>query len=407
MQAQNKALLSGSFLTLLLAAVLPAAAQSPTIDGQLDAGFYGAPVAVQDTPTAFGNATNGHVRFAKQGSELDAAYARVSDGYLFLFIAGNIETAGQGLSWPSGNLNKLDLFVDCIPGGQGGSGGGLRGDNVDVDGGALGSMGHLDDANDGLKFDSGFDADFYLTFYNRTEVIPYYPSSVEAWRGYLFYATLPSAGNGTAQSLGVAQDPSHQTFPASFTFTNGVILGFNNSNTGGVWGTGDASESDASLATNVTTGLELAIPVQLFAATNGALNSSIRIAAFINDSTHRYLSNQVLGPMGQASGGYGNLGDPRLFNFSESYSPGDQFFTAANPYASARALLPPAAGPNGTTTNTWLGAIGHGYVLQVATNLVDPAWSNVSGIVTATVPTVSTVVTNSAPFNFYRSLRLD
>ena len=111
--------------------------------------------------------------------------------------------------------------------------------------------------------------------------------------------------------------------------------------------------------------------------------------------------------MGQASGGYGNLGDPRLFNFSESYSPGNQFFSTANPYASVRALLPPATGPNGTTTNAWLGAVGHSYVLQVATNLVNPAWSNASSIVTATVPVVSTVVTNSAPFNFYRSLRLD
>ena len=148
----------------------PAAAQSPTVDGQLDAAFYGAPVAVQDTPTAFGNATNGHRRFAVQGSELDAAYARVSDGYLFLFIAGNLETCGQGVQWSVGNLNKLEIFVDAVPGGQNS----LRGDNVDVDGGALSCMGHLDSTNDGLKFDSGFDADFYMTFYNHTEVVPYF-----------------------------------------------------------------------------------------------------------------------------------------------------------------------------------------------------------------------------------------
>ena len=63
-------------LGVLLAGRQPAAAQSPTVDGQLDAAFYGAPLAVQDTPTTFGNATNGHHRFAVQGSELDAAYAR-------------------------------------------------------------------------------------------------------------------------------------------------------------------------------------------------------------------------------------------------------------------------------------------------------------------------------------------
>jgi len=392
------------FLLLLGALALPAAGQSPVIDGQLDGSFYGAPIAVQDTPTAFGNATNGHPRFAVQGSELDAAYVRVSDGYLFLFIAGNLETAGQGLTWSVGNLNKLDIFVDSIPGGQNS----LRGDNAIVDGGALGSMGHLDPANDGLKFDTGFDADFYFTFYNHTEVISYYdPPNVEAWRGYLYYATLPTGGGGASQTIGVAQDPSHQTYVTTFTFTNGVQLGFNNSNTGGVWGTGHANESDSSLATNVTTGLELAIPIQFLAASDGAVNENIRIIAFVNDTNHRFLSNQVLGPMGQIAGGYGNLGDPRLFNFSETYSPGDQYFTSANPYSSARALLAPDFGTGSTMTNHWLGAVGHSYVLQASTNLLSTNWFAVSGTVTSSVPTLSATVTNSSPLNFYRTVRTD
>lgn len=395
---------SVALLLSLSVFALSAAGQSPVIDGQLDAAFYGAPVAVQDSPTTFGNATNGHHRFAVGGSELDAAYTRVSDGYLFLFIAGNLETAGQGLTWAVGNLNKFDIFVDSIPGGQNS----LRGDNADVDGGALSNMGHLDPANDGLKFDTGFDADFYFTFYNRTEVIAYYgPPQVEAWRGYLYYATLPTGGGGTSQTLGVAQDPSHTSFTTTFTFTNGVQLGFNNSNTGGVWEAGSANESNTSLATNVTTGLELAIPIQFLANTNGEVNENIRIMAFVNDTNHRYLSNQVLGPMGQASGGYGNLGDPRLFNFSAIYSPGDQFFTSANPYSSARAMLAPDFGAGGTMTNHWLGAVGHAYVLQVATNLMTPIWSNVSGVVTASVPTLGAEITNSAPYNYYRSVRTD
>ena len=385
-----------------------AAAQAPTVDGQLDAGFYGAPLAVQDTPTCFGNATNGHVRFAKLGSELDAAYARVADGYLFLFIAGNVETAGQGLTWPAGNLNKLDIFVDSLPGGQGGSQGGLRGDNVEVDGGALGAMGHLDDTNDGLKFDAGFDADFYLTFYNRTEVVPYYdPPQIEVWRGLLYYATLPDGGSGSAQSLGVAQDPTHTSFTPTFTFTNGVKLGFNNSNTGGVWGTGDPDATNTTLADDVTTGLELALPIHFFADANGTIQSEIRIIAFINSSDHRDMSNQVLGPMGQPAEGYNKLGDPRLFNFSAFYSPGDQFFPVGNPYSSARALLPPVSGPDGTATHRWLGVVGHAYVLQATTNLVAPAWSNISGVVTAGVPVLSVVVTNAPDRRFYRSVQLD
>ena len=392
-----------AFLLLILF-LHPAWAQSPTVDGQLDADFYGTPLSIQNTPTAFGNATNGHTRFAVGGSELDAAYARVADGYLYLFIAGNIETYGQGLTWSAGNMNKLDIFVDSFPGGQNS----LRGDNVDVDGGALGSMGHLNPTNDGLKFDSGFDADFYITFYNHTQVIPYYdPPQVEAWRGKLYYATLPTAGGGASQTLGVAQDSTHTSFTPTFTFTNGVMLGFNNSNTGGVHGSVDANAADTSLAAAVTTGLELAIPIQFLSAPDGSINENIRIIAFVNDVNHRFLSNQVLGPMGQSSGGYGDLADPRLFNFAESYSPGDQFFSCFNPYPSTRAMLVPDFGADSTMTHHWLANVGHSYVLQVATNLLSPTWSNVSETVVATVPTLGSTVTNTAPFQFYRSVCLD
>lgn len=392
-------------LLALLAGRQPAAAQSPTVDGLLDVDFYGMPLAVQDTPTSFGNAVNGHRRFAVQGSELDAAYARVSDGYLFLFIAGNLETRGQGVQWSVGNLNKLDIFVDAIPGGQNS----LRGDNVDVDGGALSCMGHLDTNNVGLRFDADFEADFYLTFYNSTRTISFYdPPLIEAWQGDLYYATLPTGGGGTARTLGIAQDPTHTSFTPTFTFTNGVQLGFNNSNVGGVWGTGDANETNTTLAAAVTTGLELAIPVELFADGAGALNETIRIAAFVNDVNHRTLSNQVLGPMGQSSDGYGNLNDPRLFNFAETYSPGDQFFAVANPYPSARALLEPEAGQGDAATFRWLGSVGHAYALQVATNLVGPqVWSNAASSVSATGPVVRAVATNAAPIGFFRTVQLD
>lgn len=385
-------------------ALHPASAQSPVVDGSLDAEFYGAPLAVQNTPTAFGNATNGHPRFAVQGSELDAAYARISDGYLFLFFAGNLETYGQGVQWSPGNRNTLDVFIDAFPGGQNG----LRGDNADVDGGALAAMGHLDPDHDGLHFDSGFDADVYLTFHNQTEVIPYYdPPQVEAWRGSLFVATLPSAGGGEARSLGIAQDPTHSSFPPTFSFTNGVLLGFNNSNTGGVWGTGDPNESDTSLAAIVTTGLELALPIELLADPEGTLGPEIRIIAFINDIQHRYLSNQVLGPMGQSPGGYGNLGDPRLFNFAADYSPGDQFFSASNPYPSARAMLAPVPGGNGLISHQWLASIGHSYVLQTCSNLAAPLWTNASPSLPAATPLLSISLTNPAPRAFFRVRQTD
>ena len=42
------------------------------------------------------------------GSELDAAYARVSGGRLYLMLTGNHES----------NFNKLDVFIDSVVGGE-------------------------------------------------------------------------------------------------------------------------------------------------------------------------------------------------------------------------------------------------------------------------------------------------
>lgn len=381
-----------------------ALAQSPVVDGALDAEFYGAALSVQDTPTGFGNATNGHPRFAVGGSELDAAYARVSDGYLYLFLAGNLETYGQGLHWPTGNRNKLDVFIDSIPGGQNS----LRGDNAEVDGGALGRMGHLDPANDGLKFDAGFEADFYLTFQNYTEVVAYFsPPQVEAWRGMLHYATLPTGGGGRSELLGLAMDATHTSHAATFEFANGVKLGFNNGNAGGVRGVGEDGESDTTQAGAVGTGLELAIPIHYVAAADGTIGGNIRILAFVNDSGHGHMSNQVLGPMGQTAGGYGNLGEPRQFNFSEAYSPGEQYFEVENGYFSARAMLAPEDRGDGTSTCRWLGEVGHTYALQATTNLATGEWADVGEAIAATNPVLSAVATNAGPSGYYRARRTD
>lgn len=378
--------------------------QSPVVDGTLDAEFYGAALSVQDTPTGFGNATNGHPRFAMGGSELDAAYGRVSDGYLYLFLAGNLETYGQGLQWPTGNRNKLDIFIDSIPGGQNS----LRGDNAEVDGGALGRMGHLDPANDGLKFDAGFEADFYLTFQNYMEVVSYYsPPQVEAWRGMLSYATLPTGGGGRSELLGLATDATHTSHGATFEFANGVKLGFNNGNVGGVKGVGEEGEGDTAQAATVGTGLELAIPIHYVAAADGTIGGSIRILAFVNDVGHGYMSNQVLGPMGQTAGGYGNLGEPRQFNFAEQYSPGDQYFAAENGYISARAMLAPEDLGDGTTLHRWLGEVGHTYALQATTNLATGEWADVGEAVAATNPVLSAAATNAWGAGYYRARRTD
>lgn len=393
-----------SLLLLVSLFALAAVAQSPVIDGQLDAAFYSSALAVQDTPTAFGDATNGHIRFAVGGSELDAAYARVSDGALFLFLAGNLETGGQGLQFPAGNMNRLDIFIDSVDGGQSS----LRGDNADVDGGGLNRMGHLDPANDGLKFDAGIAHDFFLTFHNYTVIQDFGPGygNREIWRGTLSYATIPTGGGGTSMVVGTAADSFPGSYPDSFTLGSGVRLGFRNSNTGGVTGTGAAIPSAAD-ATNVATGLELAIPVALIDGPNGELNSEIKITAFVNSSDHGYLSNQTLGPMGQPPGSYGPLGEPRTFDFSQSYSPGTQYVTVSNPYPSSRLMFSLVVQGDNTVSNRWLAEPGLPYVLQRTTNLVTGPWTNVSGVVTATAPVLSIVDTNTdLPLRYYRAAQL-
>lgn len=309
-------------VAVLLAAALhafPAAAQ-PVIDGTRDAAFYGAPRSVQDTPTAFGNAVLGHRRISTSGSELDGAWARATGGRLYLFVAGNLETGTQGLDWSGGIPNRLELFLDVRPGGQNV----LRADNADVDGDGLNRMGPSP-PDAGLRFDAGFAPDVYFTFFNYTEVVPtpdpQRPHG-EAWRGAMWYATLPTAGGGAGEFLGVGADPLPNSHPNEHTLAHDVRVGFDNRNVAGVTGTGDPSPSAAG-AELVTTGIELSIPLALLEA-SGPLDDTIRVALLVNSRTHDFLSNQTLGPLTQPSGGYGNLGEPRVADFTAI--PGAQWF---------------------------------------------------------------------------------
>ena len=87
------------------------------------------------------------------GSELDAAYAVVHDGILYLVLAGNLET----------NWNKIEIFFDTIPGqGQNPL---LGAENPDIDYGALQRMGAINDPEflPGLAFATGFSPDYYVT----------------------------------------------------------------------------------------------------------------------------------------------------------------------------------------------------------------------------------------------------
>lgn len=250
------------------------------IDGTAD-GEYGAAAAVQGIGTDFGNSDLGTVDWAN-GSEVDAGYAFVSNGYLYIVISGNLES----------NYNKLELFIDSRPGGQNV----LRGDNRDVDFNGLNRMGD-DGSGNGLTFDEGFTADYWMgvtcggpefaIFVNASELLT---DGGEGAGGY-----LGSTGAVTPLVAG-----------------NGIEFALNNSNVGGVpFGNAPASGK------GVVTGAEYKIPLELLGYTCG----EIRVCAFINGGGHDFLSNQVLGGL---PAGTGNLAEPRTVNFN-SFE-GNQYF---------------------------------------------------------------------------------
>jgi hypothetical protein len=270
------------FLTVFAASLLFATASlaQPVIDGSWDPIYR--VLAIQNTQTGFGDSNLGAVDYAN-GSELDVAYGIVKDGWLYLLLAGNLES----------NFNKLEIFFDTRPGGQNR----LRGDNPDVDFNGLNRMGD-DGSGNGLTFDADFEADFWIGV----------TGGGSPYRLYANYAELGSPGVGLylgntgAVSDGVLVDGNNPF---------GICVTINNSNTGGVTGgTGLGNGAD------VMTGVELAIPLNAI----GNPTSSFKVCVFINGLFHDYLSNQVLAGIG----GGGNLGEPRLVNFGNI--PGEQYF---------------------------------------------------------------------------------
>ncbi len=266
------------FALVLLCASFTSA--QPVIDGSLDADYR--VLAVQDTQTGFGDNNLGQVDYAN-GSELDVAYGVVKDGWLYLLLAGNLES----------NFNKLEIFFDTRPGGQNR----LRGDNPDVDFNGLNRMGD-DGSGNGLTFDPDFEADFWVGV----------TGGGAPYRLYANYAELGSPGVGLyLGNTGAVSDGTLVDGNNPF----GIRVTINNSNTGGV--TGGTGAGDGS---GVTTGVELAIPLNAIGNPTGPF----KVCVFINGLSHDYLSNQVLAGIG----GGGNLGEPRLVNFGNI--PGEQYF---------------------------------------------------------------------------------
>ena len=186
-----------------LFAVAPAMGQ--TIDGSLvgDESFYGAALSTQNTSSGFGNATNGDAAQAVGGSEINQVFGVVSGGMLHILITGNLES----------NFNKLDLFIDT---GAAGGVNSIDGANLPglVDpfftGGFEPPFGTNTDGNgalqnlNGLTFDTGFNANHYLSFANGNETVNLADSAgTQFWALTAHYADLSNGTSGATAALGM------------------------------------------------------------------------------------------------------------------------------------------------------------------------------------------------------------
>jgi hypothetical protein len=259
------------------------------IDGIAEAA-YGCPVAVQQIGTGFGNNVQTNLQNnSLGGSELDAAYGLVVNNVLYLTLAGNLEYNG----------NELMIFFMTGPGGQNTL------TNVNPNIGSLNSSGTTTNGRGpGLTFDPGFAPNYWIGVNGDKTANPprLYFDYAQLWpggtnalgvaaNGYYLGSTTTTNGNGTLNGIG--------------NLNPYFILGtINNSNTNGVdggpgGGNGCSTNSTGALesvaAAQVRSGVELAIPLGAIGSPTGA----IAICAYITGSgDHTYLSNQILGPIG-------------------------------------------------------------------------------------------------------------
>lgn len=275
--------ISASAIALMMAAGVAAA--QPTIDGSISGDNYGNARSVQTVQTGFGD----------NQSELNAAYARVEGGKLYLTLTGNIEA----------NFNKIELFFDSAAGGENTFSGTPGNDNS-------GNM-------TGLTFDAGFEADYHMIFrrgFSQFDV-DYSILGTGSFSSYsdIFGGNLEGAGT---TGTGANSQP--------------ISVGYDNSNVGGVMGGDQAADQNAALA--VETGLEISIDL----ADLGAPAGDFKVLAFINNGDHNYASNQFLGglqpPQGNLGGdGFGNFTGGMNFNLNDFA--GDQYFIVPAPGAMA------------------------------------------------------------------------
>ncbi len=263
-----------------LAALAAPALSQVVVDGSIAGDPYGAPLAVQAVETGFGDNL----------SELDAAYAHIAGGKLYLAITGNLEN----------NFNKLEIFIDSVPGGENVFSGTPGNDGTGV--------------MTGLTFDSAFAADYHVILRRGFFGNPRFDVDIAAL-GTANFSSYFDVFGGTDVGSGVTG-----TGPAN---ASPIEVAYDDSNTAGVLGGSNAADQAAAAA--VQTGVEIAIDL----ADLGSPTGPIQVCAFVNGSNHDFASNQFLGALAPPQG---NLGGDGAGNWTGTLAfdlntfAGDQFF---------------------------------------------------------------------------------
>jgi hypothetical protein len=294
---------------IALALTVPAWAQ-PVVDGTRDAA-YGVPLAVQTVETQFGDAN------PLGGSELDAAYAVIAGGRLYLMLTGNQET----------NFNTLEIFIDAKPGGENVLSVTPQYDYVD---GVVWRSTVLG----GLTFDAAFAADYHLFTRWGGNGTPYTAEFVNRQGGGS--ASNPGSKGATPNAAGLVASGAilaGNVGPnASGTaLSQNLEIAINDNNAAGV--TGGTAAANQAAAAAVTTGMEFS--VALADLGYPAPGSTIKILAAINNGDHNFVSNQLLAGVPAPQG---NLGGDGSGGFTGSLSGidfndfgGAQYFTLQVP----------------------------------------------------------------------------
>ncbi|MEM7624253.1 MAG: PEP-CTERM sorting domain-containing protein [Planctomycetota bacterium] len=302
-----------------MAAGLPASA-AIVVDGTVDAG-YGAALAVQTVQTEFGDASD--PAGLGGGGELNAGYAVVEGGRLFVAIAGNQEP----------NFNKISVFIDSVAGGE----------NV-LDGSLAYDFGDVASNFGGLTFDTGFEADYHL--FGRwgggayeLDIVDRANSTAGAELGN-FGAASSGSGTGVQSGTILAAGGTATTGADAGTFlTSDVEFGFNNTNIAGV--AGGTAAADPVAAAAVSTGLEFSI--SLADLGNPGVGDEIKIHVAYGNGDNNFHSNQILGgvpaPQGNLGGDGGGGFTGNLSGIDFNQFAGDQYFAVTVPEPASLALI--------------------------------------------------------------------